>query len=233
MSSSDLRLHAREALRGNWLTAVLVAFLFGLLGGGNSSGSANVELSEEQVQAVANLPAELSGIIFAVFGFLATFALLFTVIHLILGGALSMGSAQYNLNLIDGYEASLSDLFSQFYRFVDGLVMNLLTGLFVFLWSLLLVIPGIVASYSYAMAPYILVENPGCSGSEAIRRSKELMKGHKGELFLLDLSFIGWGILATLTLGIGYLFLNPYTHAARAAFYRSLVQPIGYTTVEY
>lgn len=100
------------------------------------------------------------------------------------------------------------------------------------LWSLLLIIPGIAASYSYAMAPYIPMEDPDCSGSESLKRSKELMQGHRAELFFLDLSFIGWELLAILTLGVGFLWLNPYVYAARAAFYRNLSHPRGYTTVE-
>jgi len=83
-------------------------------------------------------------------------------------------------------------------------------------------IPGIIASYSYAMTPYILAENPGLRANEAISRSKEMMDGYKGELFLLHLTFIGWDLLAVLTLNIGHLWLNPYKHAAEAAFYRQL-----------
>ena len=95
-------------------------------------------------------------------------------------------------------------------------------GLYSFLWSLLLVIPGIYASYGYAMTSYILAENPDLTAREAISRSKQLMDGHRLDLFILQLSFIGWAILSALTLGIGSLWLNPYTEAATAAFYRNL-----------
>lgn len=94
-------------------------------------------------------------------------------------------------------------------------------------WSLLFVIPGIVAAYRYSMATYIMAENPGMQATEAIERSKALMDGRKGDLFCLDLSFIGWALLATLTAGIGYLWLTPYMTVSRAAFYRSLPRSMG------
>ena len=97
-----------------------------------------------------------------------------------------------------------------------------LMGLFVFLWSLLLFIPGIMASYSYAMKDFILAEHPELTASEAIARSKEMMRGNRWRLFCLDFSFIGWIILCTFTLGIGNLWLNPYTQASHAAFYREV-----------
>ncbi len=91
--------------------------------------------------------------------------------------------------------------------------------LYVFLWSLLFVIPGIVKAYSYAMTPYIIVENPELSANQAIDRSREMMRGRKFDLFYLHLSFIGWGILCLLTFGIGFLWLIPYMDTAQAAFY--------------
>lgn len=95
-----------------------------------------------------------------------------------------------------------------------------LQGLSAFLWSLLFIIPGIVAGYSYAMTSYILAENPELTASDAIEQSKQMMYGHRFQLFCLQLSFIGWDILATLAFGIGYLWLTPYKQAATAAFYR-------------
>ena len=90
------------------------------------------------------------------------------------------------------------------------------------LWSLLLVIPGIIASYSYAMAPYILYENPGMRPTAAIKASKELMRGNKWRLFCLQFSFIGWALLCALTAGIGNLWLHPYQETAQASFYRQI-----------
>ncbi len=98
------------------------------------------------------------------------------------------------------------------------LLMYILTVL----WSLLLIIPGIIKAFSYAMTPYILEENPELSASEAIHRSRMMMRGHKFDLFWLYLSFIGWGILCIFTFGIGYLWLAPYVETAQAAFYEEV-----------
>ncbi len=93
---------------------------------------------------------------------------------------------------------------------------------FTALWSLLFVIPGIMASYSYAMAPFIMAENPDISANDAIKASKEMMQGNRLELFSLDLTFIGWNLLALVTLGISTLFVTPYHNQAHAVFYEDL-----------
>jgi uncharacterized membrane protein len=97
-----------------------------------------------------------------------------------------------------------------------------LMGLFIALWSLLLIIPGIIKCFSYAMTPFILEENPELSANDAIDRSRAMMKGHKFDLFWLMLSFIGWYILCFFTLGIGFLWLAPYQETAIAAFYEDV-----------
>lgn len=98
----------------------------------------------------------------------------------------------------------------------------LLMELFIILWSLLFIIPGIIKAFSYAMTPYIVEENPDLSANEAIDRSRAMMKGHKFDLFWLLLSFIGWGILCLFTFGIGFLWLAPYVNTSLAAFYEDV-----------
>ena len=97
-----------------------------------------------------------------------------------------------------------------------------LVGLFTSLWSLLLIVPGIVKSYAYAMTPYILIDNPELSANQAINLSQKMMKGHKLDLFFLHLSFVGWIFISIFTLGIGSLWLNPYIMTTQAAFYQDL-----------
>ena len=97
-----------------------------------------------------------------------------------------------------------------------------LYGLKVFLWTLLFWIPGIVMTFAYAMTPYILEEHPEISAWDASSRSREMMKGHKFDLFYLYLGFFGWFLLALVTFGIGFLWLSPYVEAAKAAFYNDL-----------
>lgn len=97
-----------------------------------------------------------------------------------------------------------------------------LVGLFTSLWSLLLIVPGIVKFYAYSMTPYILIDNPELSANQAIILSKKMMKGHKFDLFFLQLSFIGWIFLSIFTLGIGLLWVIPYMMTAQAAFYQDI-----------
>lgn len=104
-----------------------------------------------------------------------------------------------------------------------SLSVGALTYLYIFLWSLLLVIPGIIKSYSYAMTFFIAKENPDLTAEQAVLASMKIMDGNKMKLFLLDLSFIGWIILSMLTFGIGFIFVAPYMENAHAAFYEELV----------
>ena len=98
----------------------------------------------------------------------------------------------------------------------------LLMGIFVFLWTLLLIIPGIIKGFAYSLVPYILVDKPELSANEAINLSIKMMKGHKFDFFWLCLSFIGWILLAILTFGIGLFWLMPYMYTAYAAFYQDV-----------
>lgn len=111
--------------------------------------------------------------------------------------------------LFDGYKES----------FLSSILLSLLTGLLIFLWMLLFIIPGIIKAYAYAMAPYILAENPTISITEALDESQEMMKGHKMDLFILGLSFIGWVLLGLITFGIAFIWVIPYINAAQAEFY--------------
>ena len=109
-------------------------------------------------------------------------------------------------------------------NFLEAFLVPLLQGLFVFLWSLLFVIPGVIMAYAYSMAIYVANDNPELSAMDAIRKSRELMDGHKWDLFVLDLSFIGWILLCLLTCGIGFFFLAPYIEMAHVEFYRELTE---------
>lgn len=144
------------------------------------------------------------------------------------------------LDMIDGKKESnyFTAIFSAFTnrRFIPSLLTSLLSTIFITLWTFLLIVPGIIKSYSYAMAPYIVKDlvdsGQECSPTEAITLSKQLMDGHKFELFVLDLSFIGWSIVGVLTLGIGYLWIIPYILTTKAAYYRSIAgDKFGYGVV--
>ena len=118
--------------------------------------------------------------------------------------------------------ADLNDEFAYFKYFGKALGLRVVMYVFIFLWTLLFLIPGLIATYRYAMAPYILAEHPEMGIMEAIDASKQMMDGNKWSLFCLEISFIGWSILSSLTLGIGDLFLTPYMKMATAHFYMNL-----------
>ena len=149
-------------------------------------------------------------------------ALVLIALYFILGSIIGVGYARFNLHLVDQESPSFETLFAYFPYWKTASAARLLQSLYILLWSLLLIIPGILASYSYAMTEFILAECPDLTAGEAIARSKALMYGNRWRLFCLQFSFIGWSILCTLTLGIGNLWLTPYTHAATAAFYREI-----------
>lgn len=119
-------------------------------------------------------------------------------------------------------EYVVENMFSIFSDYPRILGTILLQFVYIFLWSLLLLIPGLIKMYSYAMTYYILHDNPEIGAEEAICRSMKMMDGHKWRLFCLHLSFIGWWLLCILTLGIGMLWLAPYTQNSTAAFYEDL-----------
>lgn len=150
------------------------------------------------------------------------------IASIILCGAFSYGLYAFFLQQARGQQPELGVMFSGFQRFGATIVLYLLTAIFIFLWSLLLIIPGIIAALRYSMAFFILHDNPGMSGMEAIRQSSQLMKGYKGKLFMLYLSFIGWAILSVITFGIGFLWLAPYIQATLAAFYEQLRASSGF-----
>jgi len=133
---------------------------------------------------------------------------------------LAAGYTIFGLNVSRSRRADYGSLFDGFALFGKILWLSILQGIFVFLWSLLLVIPGIIAAYRYRQSLYILLDHPELSALECIRASKLMMNGHKGELFVLDLSFIGWNLLAVIPLVS--LYVSPYTEITYANYYNAL-----------
>ena len=216
MTSKEYRAIARQKLSGNWgyaiLTAIVAFYLGGLLV--NSCVSLNLRLPDGDTIEISSVLAMPLGLL--------NLGGIWGIAQFIFGGPTRLGYCTYLLKLHDGQDADVNDLFSQYTRFTAGFCLHLLEGLYTFLWMLLFIIPGIIAIYRYAMAPFILAENPDMTASEALKASKALMHGHKAELFSLDISFLGWELLSILTLGIGAVWVNPYANSARAAFYRNI-----------
>ena len=193
-----------------------------------------MNVSRPELRARAR--AKLGGNIFAANWLMALVALLivslimsavsFTGIgELILIGPLGFGLALIFLSLARGKESvDFGDLFKGFTDggFVRLLLLGLLQNVFIALWTLLFVIPGIVKSYSYSMSYYLAIDHPDWDWKQCIDESRRIMDGNKWKLFVLDLSFIGWYIVGMLACGIGVLWVYPYNEAARAEFYQEL-----------
>ena len=139
-----------------------------------------------------------------------------------LSPAFSLALVMIYLNVADGKEVQIGDIFNGFYKFWGAFKVTFLVGLFAMLWSLLFIVPGIIKAYSYSQALYIWSENPEMGALEAINKSKEIMEGHKMDLFVLELSFIGWMLLGAVTFGLAYIYVYPYMMTTFANFYRSL-----------
>ena len=234
-----LRAEARSALQGQVWLSVLVTFLAALLGGQVTTPAfpsidieielpdASVSLPDELYQwlttVIENLPDTVETYLRAAWPmlvFVISVASALSLLHFLLGGCIRLGLARFRLSLIDGEQPTVGTLFFGFNRlFFKTLALQVLRSLFIFLWSLLFIIPGLIAAYRYAMADYALCENPEMGVRDALRESSHMMQGNKWKLFCLELSFIGWHILSIFTFGVGQLFLAPYVGQAVAAFY--------------
>ena len=195
-TNSEYKDMAVQSMEGNWtkgaLATIIIFILFQLVG-----GSPSFYLGQ-------TASAITQGIL--------------TIVLL----PLAWGYRVFFLRLIRQENTAYERLFDGFSQYTRILIAEFLKGIYILLWLLLLIIPGIVKEYSYAMTEFILKENPEMSGEEAICESMRIMDGHKMQLFMLDLSMIGWVILSFLTLGIGFMFLIPYNYSAHAHFYEEL-----------
>lgn len=202
--NSEIRAIARERLEGNWGNAALVTLVMIVCAG--------VLNSAFQYAGMLALP--VSGDAAGAAG--QGTSLIGTCIFM----PIAYAYAVMMLSLVRGGKLAVTGLFGCYNKRV--FVTMLLKFIYQVLWALLLIIPGIVKSYSYAMTEFIMNDNPELEGNKAIEASMAMMQGNKMRLFLLDLSFIGWAILALLTMGLGFILLEPYMYAARAAFYEEL-----------
>ena len=147
---------------------------------------------------------------------------------LLIGGAMQYGISRLSVLIAREKPANVGNLFDAFKEcFVDTMLLGLLSSIYILLWSLLFIIPGIVKSYSYSLAFYIQQDSPNKDWKYCLEKSIQLMHGNKMTAFLLDLSFIGWYILGLLLCGIGIIFVTPYHLQARANFYIEILKKNG------
>ena len=145
-----------------------------------------------------------------------------SLLSFLIGGPLSLGVASFYLNFKRTGSPIFEDIVSGFRYLLKAFCLMFVTSIFIFLWSLLFIIPGIIAGLRYSQVFFILADNPELPIMEVIRRSSDMMNGYKFDFFILELSFIGWSLLSVLTFGIGFLFLVPYIYVCEAIFYDHL-----------
>ncbi len=216
---AELKMRGNMAFKKNYVSAVVVALLMGIFGtvSGESSArrvSENSDIYSGNLFNVGMITGLLAGI--------ATVVILIVLVaKVFVGNLLKMGGYRFFIlnqtaqpgigTLLDGFRSG---------HYVNIVLIMFLRDLFTALWSLLLVVPGIVKHYEYLMVPYIIAENPAMDYKEAFQISKQMMDGEKMEAFIMDLSFLGWYLLSAVTCGLLAIFyVNPYVQASFAEMY--------------
>jgi len=147
------------------------------------------------------------------------------LLSIIISGPMAIGVSIFSLAISRDKNPQFEQIFYGFKKFGVSLGAYLLTVVFVILWAILLIIPGIIAALSYSLTFFIIAEDDSIGPLEAIRKSKKMMYGYKWKLFCLYLRFLGWVLLCVLTIGIGFLWLVPYISVSFAKFYDDLLPP--------
>ena len=206
-TNTELRRQGREALAGRWGTFVAASLVYMI------------------ISCLVQVPAQLSDFSRSVLmtGAGVNYTLMSTsVVVSLLILPLTYGYDTIFLRNLRSEPVGVEHMFDGFRDYGRIFITLLWQNVLILLWTLLLIVPGIVKSLAYAQTPYILLDNPKLSTVEAIHLSREMMFGYKGKLFLLLLSFIGWGILCIFTCGVGFLWLAPYMQSSMAAFYEDV-----------
>ena len=189
---------ARQDLAGRWKTATLVSVISVIV-----LGISEIPLSLDTEEDLV--------------------LLLSLALSFIIPGIVSIALAYFFLQLAtDKSNTTFSTFIEGMNLWHKGILGSLWAWLWIYLWTLLFIIPGIVKLFSYSQIYYILADYPNMSVKKALKLSIVMTKGYKGELFFLNLSFIGWGILCLLTVGVGFIFLVPYQMATSVNAYRFL-----------
>ncbi|WP_410502121.1 DUF975 family protein [Exiguobacterium acetylicum] len=192
--SSQLKKAAKESLSGRWGFAVLVFLLFSIIQGVPNLFGSDINEPSSSMDLVVSLVS-------------------------ILLIPVGVGWTWIAMSIARGEETKVTDLFEPYGMFLKVVGLAIVQLIFIILWTLLLIIPGIIKSFSYLLTFYILRDEPSIGILEAITRSRQLMDGHKMEAFLLFLSFIGWALLVIVTIGLAILWVGPYFSVTLAKFY--------------
>lgn len=230
-SRAELKAKAKVVLKTTYWKSLLVSVIIAVVGGAGGGGSSSVGVrdmtsNDSTLDGIYNSTngyfnsAEFYTFIAIVGVIILIIAILAIAFRIFLGYPLEVGGRRF---FIEGARGD-ADLNYLGYAFAKGKYLNIVKtmffrSLYTFFWSLLFIIPGIIKSYSYSMVPYILAENPQMESDQAIRLSMNMTKGEKLDMWVLDLSFLGWYILGTIAFFIGVFFVMPYDFATKAELY--------------
>jgi uncharacterized membrane protein len=221
-----IKQNAKEALRFRYWMILAVELIAGALMGGVSGFSGGVSGNSMNFKEAANDPESakvLAGILAAIAGVTLVVSVIGLLYTILFGNVIKVGLSGVRLKAYRKEHFKIVDLFSGLKAYKKNVGTMALYTLFVTLGFMCFFVPGIIVGLGLYEVPYMLAEDPNISGMEAIRRSWENMKGHKGELFVLELSFIGWLLLTILTFGVLAIFwTGPYMALAEAGFYREM-----------
>ena len=216
---AELKMRGNMAFKKNYVSAVVVALLMGIFGTVSGESSARRVSENSDIYSGNLFNAEMITGLLA--GIATVVILIVLVAKVFVGNLLKMGGYRFFIlnqtaqpgigTLLDGFRSG---------HYVNIVLTMFLRDLFTALWSLLLVVPGIVKHYEYLMVPYIIAENPAMDYKEAFQICKQMMDGEKMEAFIMDLSFLGWYLLSAVTCGLLAIFyVNPYVQASFAEMY--------------
>ena len=243
-SRETIKNYAKGFLREHYWKAFVVCLIALVVTGGSSSSSNNKSTNDSylngnqiirEIQNNSSMEADNfiirnvgrvlrnTPLRYFILGTLPMMFFIFGIILITVGFAVEVGVTRFFLEGFKGH-ASIGNVFSTFNsrEYWTIVKTQFLRKFYNILWTLLLVIPGIIKSYEYSMVPYILAEEPDLSPNEIITRSREMTRGHKFDMLVLDISFWGWYMLGGLFLGIGIVFVNPYKEATYAKLYNIL-----------
>jgi len=237
INRKELKAEARLGMKGRNPSVLLVAFVYQIIVYVLDVLSLKISMPGISIPQILEYSEDAEALYEMIYDSMlySSTSFLGSIISLALGIMMTMigvGMTAYCLRVSRDQEAGFGDLFEVFGIFFRMLWLQILVGIFTMLWSLLFIIPGIIAGYRYSMAVYIMLDNPDMTALECIRASKEMTRGYKGSLFVLELSFIGWSLLTIIPIAgffVG-LFLNVYVSVTFAKYYNvlSAYQPGAY-----
>ena len=221
-SRARLKNNAKDYLRKNYLNAFIVSLILMIVGGNSARNQSAIKFTTDQGHS--EMSGLLTGLVIAGVFFGIVVGIIFILLSIFVGSPLEVGGRKYYIETMRGSESDFEYVTAPFKspHYLNVVKVMFLRNVFIFLWFLALIIPGIIKLYAYSMVPYILAENPDMSYSEALMLSEDMTYTHKMNMFILDLSFIGWYILGGIFFGIGHIFVNPYVDATKAQLYEVL-----------